>query len=198
MKHFDVAHGDGDGVFRRNTNHAQTVFKGLRMDVKPPAGLCERHALAEDGDVDTASRVVALLPLQGPDAIARPISLRVVGPFQRMASTRARPHVGQEIREMTPPPTDGNSTAAIMAEGGSVRVQAALTHGDPRSMLRRARQTMRCARATRILVPTQIAKREWYASSSHGALLLRGRGVVRAVRVRKHSYGSPHVSTEAA
>jgi len=89
------------------------------------------------GDVYILSGVTDLCPLGSPTAIAGLIPTGIIDPINREKSTPivttwgAGPHVSQEVLEVSPTITDGDTSPSIIFEAGCVGIQTSLQHASP-------------------------------------------------------------------
>jgi hypothetical protein len=88
-------------------------------------------------------RIAYLLLARCPDAVLRRIALIVVDALNFKAP--GRPHVGDEIREVIPSFTDGDTATSISSKMPLFRIHAALTHLRPDRMFSRALSAAGCA-----------------------------------------------------
>jgi hypothetical protein len=122
---------------------SQSTFKSAMTKTKFafPLRDCSRHA--EIRDLVTSTRVIGLLCVGLPLAIARLVIAVIIEPSKGIVASRTRPHVGEECQEVSSPfVAHDNAPAAIVLVRRIADVVATCFSAAPRFVFSSATQTM--------------------------------------------------------
>lgn len=125
-------------------SYVQRIFSGHlgsvhsvpeRAVVNPcsPTPLGKRFSYFSESYTVVRSRIVGLLNRSGPSAVVFDVSEIVIDPIDRVAATRANPHVRKKISKHTPPIANGHPTTLIVGSSSKVLVCASSDHVGPYS-----------------------------------------------------------------
>jgi len=104
------------------------------QSMRPPSIDADRPHLIVGEFVPAVALVGALLFAGRPTTVFRRIAESIIVALKRpvvFRAIRSRPHVGDEISELTPPLTNGDASTAIVFVAGLSRVIAATKHAVP-------------------------------------------------------------------